>query len=133
MRQIHHLTTHNNCFRRFFTVNDVSLSHSLVPYKGFVQITIDGSKKNVCWLSQSDDLRHIICRSLGYNRANSYANMSVPMGFKHSTFSGTINCNYNVKYLSQCSITASSSESCSGLLYVECKCRQRGQPNNTVH
>ena len=113
---------HNNCFCGFFPVHDVSLSHSLVPYKGFVQITIDGKKRNVCWQrSQSYYVRRTFCRDLGYRSVYSYVNMSAPMNFKHSTFSGTINCNYDVKYLSQCSITASSSESCSGLLYVECK------------
>ena len=113
---------HNNCFCGFFTVHGVSLSHSSVPYKGFAQITIDGKKKNVCWQrSQSYYLGRAVCSDLGYSSVYSYVNMPAPMDFKHSTFSGTINCNYDVKYLSQCSITASSSESCSGLLYVECK------------
>ena len=103
-------------FVDFITVHNVSLSHSLVPYKGFVQITIDGKKKNVCWQgSQSYYVRRTFCRDLGYSSVYSYVNMSAPMNYKHSTFSGTINCNYDVKYISQCSITASSRESCSGL------------------
>lgn len=127
---------HNNegsCFVGFFTVHDVSLSHSLVPYKGFAQITIGGEKMNVCWQrSRNYRIGYTLCRDLGYDWVYSYVNMSAPMEFKHSTFSGIINCDGREKYLSQCSITASSSESCSGLLYLECKYQWWSQPGNAV-
>jgi hypothetical protein len=42
------------------------------------------------------------------------------MDAKDEIFSGSINCNSGEKYLSQCSINASVSESCSGLSYIEC-------------
>ena len=122
----------------FFPVDDVSLSHSLVPYKGFVQIIINGRKMNVCWLRSYHALssyryyRYIVCRHLGYEYAHSFVNMSAPLDFKHSTFSGTINCYHDMKYLSQCSITASTGESCSGVQYVECKYQWRGQHDNAV-
>ena len=117
----------------FFPVEDVSLSQSLVPYKGFVQIIIDGRKMNVCWQRSYSYYRYIVCRYLGYGSAYSYVNMSAPMDLKHSTFSGTMNCNGNDKYLSQCSIAASTGESCFGLSYIECKYRWRGQHNNAVY
>ena len=112
------------------SVDEVSLSHSLVPYKGFVQITIDGTKKNVCWQpSRSFYIAYTACRDLGYYTVNSYVYKSAPVDFEDSTFSGIINCNRKYKYLSQCSIDASSSEGCSGLLYIECKYKRRGQSN----
>ena len=119
----------------FFPVHEVSLSHSLVPYKGFVQIIIDGRKMNVCWTRSYPSLssyRYIVCRHLGYHYAHSYVNMSAPMDFKHSTFSGTINCYGDEKYLSQCSITASTGESCFGVQYIDCKYQWRGQHDNAV-
>ena len=105
----------------FFPVEDVSLSRSLVPYKGFGQIIIDGMKMNVCWQSSHKYYGDIVCRYLGFDYAYTYVNMSAPMDSKHSTFSGTMNCNGDEKYLSQCSITTSTGESCFGLSYVECK------------
>ena len=98
----------------------MSLSYSSLPYKGVVQITIDGETKNVCWQSLDYYAKHTVCRYLGYARANSLVNVSTPMDAKDETFSGNINCNSRDKYLSQCSINASVSESCSGLSYIEC-------------
>jgi hypothetical protein len=48
--------------------------------------------------------------------------VSAPTDAKDETFSGNIDCNGGEKYLSQCSITASASESCSGSSYIGCKC-----------
>ena len=58
---------------------------------------------------------------MGYDRAYSLVNVSSPTDVKDETFSGSINCHYEDKYLSECSVTASASQSCSGLSYVECK------------
>ena len=119
----------------FFTAYNVSLSHSLVPYNGFVQITIDGRKTNVCWQrSHSNNVRRILCRDLGYSSAYSYVNKYAPTDFKDSTFSGTINCDGQEKYISQCSISALWPKSCSGLSYLQCKyiIGDRGLSDNAV-
>jgi hypothetical protein len=100
----------------------VGLSYSSLPYKGFVQITTDSGTKNVCWQSLKNDAKHTVCRHLGYGKAYSFANISTPADAKNATFSGSINCNGEEKYLSQCSINASASENCSELSYTECKC-----------
>jgi hypothetical protein len=104
-------------------VHGVSLSNSSLPYKGVVQITTDGGTKNVCWESlQNYYAKLTVCRHLGYDWAVSLVNVSFSTDSKYATFSGSLNCNYRDKYLSQCSITASSSQSCSGLSYIQCKC-----------
>ena len=106
-------------FFRIFVVRDVSLSYSSVPYKGVVQITTDSGEKNVCWQSLKNGAEHIFCRHLGYDSAYSLK-IYTPTNAKYGTFSGSINCNYRVKYLSQCSFNVSASERCSGLSYIEC-------------
>ena len=53
---------------------------------------------------------------------HSLVNISTPTDAKTTTFSGSITCNGREKYLSQCSINASASESCSELSYIQCKC-----------
>ena len=100
----------------------MSLSYSSLPYKGVVQITTDSGTKNVCWKSLKNQAKDIICRHLGYNGIFSLVNISTPTDGKNSTFSGSINCNGEEKYLSQCSITASAGDSCSELSYIQCKC-----------
>ncbi len=109
---------------RVFVVRHVSLSYSSVPYKGVVQVTTDSGTTNVCWESLKNYYyaRDIVCRQLGYPRVYSFGNVSIPTDAKHATFCGNINCNYQMKYLSQCSITVSASDRCSGLSYIECKC-----------
>ncbi len=105
------------CFFPFFVVRDVSLSYSStsVPCKGVVQIFTDSGTKNVCWQSLKNQAKDIVCRHLGYYKAYSLVNISTPTNAKDSTFSGSINCNGEEKYLSQCSINASASERCSEL------------------
>ena len=107
-------------FFRVFVVLDVSLSYSSVPYKGVVQITTDSGTKNVCWRSLNYNVMHTVCRHLGYSFAYFVVNITTPTDAKDATFSGIINCNGEEKYLSQCSINASASESCSGLPYINC-------------
>ena len=110
-------------FSCFFVVHDVYLSNSSLPYKGVVQITTDGGTKCVCWESlQNYWAKQTVCRHLGYGRSYSLVNVSAPTDAKNATFSGSIKCNGGEKYLSQCSITASVSQSCSGLSYIQCKC-----------
>ncbi len=104
----------------FFVVRDVSLSYSSVPYKGVAQITTASGKKNFCWQSLNYQTIYTFCRQLGYDEAHSVVNVSTPTDANDATFYGTINCNGEEKYLSQCSINASVSESCSELLYIEC-------------
>ncbi len=106
-------------FFRVFVVRDVSLSYSTVPYKGVAQITTDSGIKNVCWQSLRKKFKDIVCRHLGYNRAYSIVNVSTPTNVKDATFA-SINCDDEEKYLSQCSINVSASESCSGLSYIKC-------------
>ncbi len=107
-------------FFRVFLVRDVSLSYSSVPYKGVLQITTDSGTKNVCWQSSLNLDKDIVCHHLGYYNAYSLVNISTPTDAKDATFPGSINCNGEEKYLSQCSINALASESCSGLSYIEC-------------
>ena len=104
----------------FFVVRDMSLSYSSVPYKGVVQIATDSGKKNVCWQSLNYNAMHTVCRQLGYYRAYSLVNVSNTTDAKDATFSGSISCIGEEKYLSQCSINASASESCSDLSYITC-------------
>ena len=103
-----------------FVVRNISLSYPSVPHEGVLQITTDGGTKNVCWKSLNDVSSHVVCRHLGYDDAYSLINVSVPTDAKHATFSGSISCNGDEKYLSQCSINSSSSESCSALSYIHC-------------
>jgi hypothetical protein len=73
--------------------------------------------------SQNNYAKQTVCRHLGYGQwAYSLVNVPTPTDAKDATFSGSINCNGGEKYLSQCSITVSTSESCSELSYIECKC-----------
>ena len=67
-------------------------------------------------------MQYIVCRQLGYDDGHFLVNISTPTDAKNATFSGSINCNWADRYLSQCSITASASESCSELAYMRCKC-----------
>ena len=110
---------------RIFVVYDVSLSYSSVPYKGVLQITTDSGTKNVCWERINYYEKYTVCRHLGYPRAYSVINVPAPTDAKDATFSGSINCNSREKYLSLCSITASASQSCSHLSYIECKCGKK--------
>ena len=100
----------------------MSLSYSSVPYEGVVQITTDSGTKNVCWesLKNNYNAKYAVCRHLGYYRTYSLINVSASMDAKHAMFSGSINCNGEEKYLSQCSINSSTSESCPGLSYIHC-------------
>jgi hypothetical protein len=112
--------TNNLVSLHVFVVYDVSLSYLSLPYKGVVQITIDGGSKNVCWQSLNDRAKDIVCRHLGYDGVYSLVNISTPTNAKDAVFSGSINCNGEERYLSQCSINVSASESCSQLSYIEC-------------
>ena len=101
----------------------MSLSNSSLPYKGVIQIVTDSGTKNVCWQSlKQKKATETVCRHLGYLKSYSFDKVSIPTDAKDTTFSGSINCNGVEKYLSQCSINASASESCSELSYIECKC-----------
>ena len=127
IRDIHYmLTSQNNqylCSFRAFVVHDVSLSYSSLPNEGVVQITTDNGTMNVCSqsLQQNYDAMSTVCRHLGHDSAHSFVNISPPTD-ANATFSGSINCNSGDRYLSQCSINASASESCSELSYIRCKC-----------
>ena len=99
----------------------MSLSYSSVPYKGVVQITTDSGTKNICWESLNNRAKDTVCHHLGYYEAYSLINVSVPTDAKHAIFHGSINCNGDERYLSQCSINASTSETiCSALSYIHC-------------
>jgi hypothetical protein len=101
----------------------VSLLYSSLPYEGVVQITTDNGTKNVCSQSlQNYRAMSTVCRHLGYDGGYFLVGRSTPTDDKNATFSGSINCNYGDRYLSQCSITASANESCSELSYIQCKC-----------
>ena len=120
------ITNNLACSFRVFVVHDVSLSYSSLPYEGVVQITIDSGTKNVCWqsLQQNHCAVSIICGHLGYDYGyfQFLVGRPIPTDDKNATFAGSINCNYGDRYLSQCSINASASESCSQLSYIHCKC-----------
>ena len=98
----------------------MSLSNSSVPYKGVVQITTDSGTKNVCWQSLKNRAEDTVCRHLGYYWDYSFVSLFTPTDGKDATFSGSINCNGEEKYLSQCSISASARENCSELSYIVC-------------
>ena len=122
---LHSKITNNLVLFVFFCSSwRISIKFTSTLYKGVVQITIDGGNKNVCWESlQNYWANHTVCCHLGYGQSYSLiVNVSAPTDAKYATFSGSINCNSRDKYLSQCSITASASQSCSGLSYIQCKC-----------
>ena len=110
-----------NLFFIFLSVRDISLSYSALPYEGVVQITTDSGTKNVCWGSLKNWVaRDAVCRHLGYEGGYFLINVSITTDAKHATFPGSISCNGEEKYLSECSINSSSSESCSALSYIHC-------------
>ena len=98
----------------------MSLSYSSVPYKGVLQITTDNGTKNVCWESLKNNAKYAVCRHLGYKWPYTLVNVSASIDAKHAIFSGSIKCTGEEKYLSQCSINASPSESYSQLSYIHC-------------
>ena len=99
----------------------MSLTYSTVPYKGIVQVSTDNGPKNVCWGSLKSYSAYAFCRHLGYSLSPSIGNVRAPTQAKEATFSGSINCYNDVKFFSQCSISTSSTQSCSELSYMECK------------
>ena len=107
---------------RVFAVHSVFLSNSSVPYKGVVQITTGNGTKNVCWKSLKNSAKHRICRYLGYTYAQSLVKRPTTKNDKVATFSGSIDCDddWRQRYITQCSINASTSETCSEISYIHC-------------
>jgi hypothetical protein len=102
-------------------VDDVSLSHSSLPNEGFVKIlTKYSGNQSVCWESLKNSADDVVCRQLGYKRSASLVKQPAPSDVKDEIFSGSINCNGEENYLSQCAIDAST-KSCSELSYINCK------------
>ena len=99
----------------------MSLSYSTVPYRGVAQVTIDGETKNVCGGSLQSYAADAVCRHLGYNMSPSLRTVTAPTDAKEASFSGNINCANDVKFLSQCSISTSSTKTCSSFTYIDCK------------
>ena len=95
-----------------------------------VQITTDSGTKNVCWESLKNNAKYAVCRHLGYQRLHTLVSVPASTDNKEATFSGSINCNSDYKFLSQCSINASTAESCSQLSYVYCF--SIGKNNNNI-
>ena len=98
------------------------LSNSSLPYEGVVQIVTGNGTKNVCWGSLKNDAKDVVCKYLGYQYAQSLVKKPTPTKDKGVTFSGSIDCNdgFQEKYLSQCSIRASTGENCSEISYIHC-------------
>ena len=106
---------------RYFVVHDVSLSNNSLPYKGIVQISLDGGIKNVCWQSLNKNAYNVICRQLlGYPHGVLFGNISNPVDAKDAIFSGIINCNGREEYISQCSINMQENGRCSEITYIQC-------------
>ena len=99
----------------------MSLSYSSVPYKGVVQVTTDNGTKNVCSGGLQSYAASAFCRHLGYTGFELRRTVAPPTDAKEATFSGSIKCHINVKFVSQCSISTSSKKSCSKLTYIYCK------------
>ena len=94
----------------------------MLPYRGVVQITTKDGTKNVCFKSlKGYYASKVFCRHLGYQYSYTHRVTSPPRKIENTTFLGSITCNNQEKYLSQCSITASARKSCSHLTYIECK------------
>ena len=98
------------------------LSNSSLPYEGVVQIVTGNGTKNVCWESLKNDAKDVVCKYLGYQYAQSLVKKPASTNDKYATFSGSIDCNdaFRERYLSQCSINASTKETCSEVSYVHC-------------
>ena len=102
-------------------VDDVSLSHSSLPNEGFVKLlTKYSGNQSVCWESLKNSADDVVCRQLGYKRSVSPVKQPAPSDVKDEIFSGSINCDGEENYLSQCAIDAST-KSCSELSYINCK------------
>ena len=104
-----------------YEVDGVSLSNSSLPNEGFVKIrTKYSGNKSVCWESLKNSADDVVCRQMGYNRSVSLVKQPATSDMKDEIFSGSINCNGEENYLSQCAIDAST-KSCSELSYIKCK------------
>ena len=81
----------------------MSLSNSLLPNQGVLQITTDDGTKNVCWQSLNNDnnAKNVVCRQLGYQDKNNNVEKVNQADTKHAIFSGTIQCNGDETTLSQ--------------------------------
>ena len=99
----------------------MSLSNSPLPNEGFVKIITDNGTKSVCRKSLTNSDINVVCAQLGYQREGSLVSKAAPSNDKDAIFSGSIDCYGGEIRLSQCSITAASSESCSEISYIKCK------------
>ena len=86
-----------------------------------MQISTDSGIKSVCGKSLKNNAKKVVCTQLGYDNVVSLAEKAAPSDTKNALFSGKIDCNGGKKNLSQCSITTTSSESCSKLSYIKCE------------
>ena len=107
----------------------MSLSHSSLPNEGFVKIAIGNGTKNVCWKSLGNS-KNVVCRQLGYVKADSLIEKAVPSVSK--VFSGSITCNDGDTKLSQCSIKDDSIQDCSQLSFIKCKFLEKEMTNECV-
>ncbi len=98
------------------------LSNSSLPYKGVVKIVTANGTESVCWKRLKNKAKDVVCRYLGYDKAESLVKKLAPTNDKDVTFSGRIDCINDLfyKYLSQCSISASTKETCSEVSYIHC-------------
>ena len=102
-------------------VHDVFLLHSSLPNEGLLQITTGKGTKSVYRKSLDDKDLRVICIQLGYAGSGDISSTAPSSVKNDKIFSGSINCKGGERGLSQCSIT-SSTESCSELSYIKCKC-----------
>ena len=105
-----------------FVVLEVFLSNSSQPYEGFVQIKTDSEPlrvKYACYQSLKE-ADNVICRQLGYTRADSLVEKTASPVTNDAKFNGTIDCSGHENRLSQCS-TTNSDGSCPQLSYINCE------------
>ena len=100
------------------------LSNISLPHEGFVHIKTDifpVKTKYACYNSlQNQAEADVVCRQLGYTRADSLVEKTAPSVTNDAKFNGTIDCSGHENRLSQCS-TINSNGSCPQLSYIKCE------------
>ena len=95
-----------------------------MPYEGLVRIKTDiepVKTKYACKKTLKEEAEaDVLCRQLGYTRADPPVNKPVPPDTEVAIFTGEIDCDGRENRLSDCSITAPYG-TCSNLPYIKCE------------
>ena len=106
----------------FFSVSNVTLSSSVLPNEGYLEITINNEKNKVCDKSVGNKGKEVVCRQFGYQGVRHEVSLSFLDIGNSNNFSGEINCGGEEQTLSQCCFTnIIKDQTCSKFAKVSCK------------